>query len=111
MKPGAPLPWKQWPGADHPNAPILIGQPGQHVCAISGAARAQPGAEQNAAYIAHAANLYPELVEALEDLANIARAINAEQHAGLKIDGERWSDMYDTEAHARAVLAKAKGER
>ncbi len=66
MKPGAPLPWKQWPGADHPNAPILIGQPGQHVCAISGAARAQPGAEQNAAYIVHAANLYPELVEALE---------------------------------------------
>lgn len=104
MKPGTPLPWKQWPGADHPNAPILIGQPGQHVCAISGTARARVEAEQNAAYIVHAANLYPELVEALEDLVG---QWDQGMTCGAIPDSRSHRESVD---NARAVLAKAKGE-
>lgn len=85
MKPATPLPWK-------PFGPFVIDENENEV--------ASGGYGIDAAYIAHAANLYPELVEALEDLA---------AHA------EFWKKMgcnFDTDklATARAVLAKAKGE-
>lgn len=52
--------------------------------------------EKMAAYIAHACNLYPELVEALEQLCKAA--------------SDEWTDSWEWFDRARAVLAKCRVE-
>ena len=51
---------------------------------------------EDAAYLVHAANLYPELVEALEQLCKAA--------------SDEWTDSWEWFDRARAVLAKCRVE-
>jgi len=51
------------------------------------------------------------LLEALDQLEKTASKINAMQHAGNPIPSEEWSALYSDCAYAKAVVARAKGER
>ncbi len=57
MKPATPLPWEHDPTGKH-YARAVIRHNGMISC--------RPTNDQDAAYIAHAANMYPKLVAALE---------------------------------------------
>lgn len=81
MKPATPLPWK-------PFGPFVIDENENEV--------ASGGYGIDAAYIAHACNLYPELVEALEQLCKAA--------------SDEWTDSWEWFDRARAVLAKCRVE-
>jgi hypothetical protein len=97
MKPGTPTPW------------VRIGEevytPDNQIMVCEARDGSEDYREQNAAYIAHAANLYPELVEALEGLFRECTMVH-----------NRWGEGYNQReadaavTAARAVLAKAKGE-
>ncbi len=81
MKPATPLPWK-------PFGPFVIDENENEV--------ASGGYGIDAAYIAHACNLYPELVEALGQLCKAA--------------SDEWTDSWEWFDRARAVLAKCRVE-
>jgi hypothetical protein len=81
VKPATPLPWK-------PFGPFVIDENENEV--------ASGGYGIDAAYIAHACNLYPELVEALEQLCKAA--------------SDEWTDSWEWFDRARAVLAKCRVE-
>ena len=51
------------------------------------------------------------LLEAVDQLEKTASKINAMQHAGNPIPPEEWSALYSDCAYAKAVVARAKGER
>lgn len=67
MQPGTPLPWE----LSNKFARDKVYEGGLLVanCHVESDLRPKTACEQNAAYIAHAANLYPELVAALERIA------------------------------------------
>lgn len=70
-KPATPLPWKAWFGLDkgtvHPR--------GSSPCVKN--RLTQILSREDAAYVAHAANAYPKLVEFLRDVANDEHAVAA----------------------------------
>ena len=88
MKPATPLPWK-------PFGPFVIDENENEV--------ASGGYGIDAAYIAHACNLYPELVEACQ----LALEHKADEYRGT-FDSRMDNDPLVI--RLRAVLAKAKGE-
>ena len=73
MKPATALPWQNDPTGDCGDEWIGRTEDSYYVavCDDDGVAseRTQQDREQDARYIVHACNLYPELVEALEELA------------------------------------------
>ncbi len=112
MKPATPLPW----GTDYSTAcywDVIAG--GKQLCTLfdddgneANGYRTQSGysvhqAEQDATYIVHAANLYPELVEACQ----LALEHKADEYRGT-FDSRMDNDPLVI--RLRAVLAKAKGE-
>ncbi len=81
-KPATPLPWT----VEHGNHVIGGNQERSRVAVGSLSVAEYRVADQNAAYIAHAANAYPRLVEALRELAEasgrgIEACVNAEARA------------------------------
>ncbi len=92
-KPATPLPWIGWTARKHhqvwgDNRNRLIAEVRQ----LSGPNGFE--SSQDAAYIAHAANAYPKLVEALKG------ALAALEFNGLL------SDQYDAHSKRRALLAE-----
>ncbi len=77
IKPATPLPWRigEVKEARFPSYPI-VSKIGGNIADVSITARG--GSDRDAAYIVHACNAYPELVEALHVLNGLAH--------GLKID-------------------------
>ena len=83
---------------------ISIYAGGWQVGLVLGNGKGESGA--NARLIASA----PELLEALQNLEEIASLINAKQHAGAEVRPDQWSEMYHCSIKARAAIAKAKGD-
>ena len=102
MKPSTPIPWRFNIRKDNPDEPVYRIEGGRVLAPFDtlivgkltrGRSR---GTEQDFRYIAHACNLYPELVEALEQLCKAA--------------SDEWTDSWEWFDRARAVLAKCRVE-
>ena len=130
MKPATPLPWvigmREGMAAamygvnissEHFNRPGVVDGRGS-VAEVRGPVTVEQAAE-NAAYIVHAANAYPELVAALRDLLSNGQAIrrgfcepnpyrkNSESYRDWESSASENADIFDTtEKTARALLAK-----
>ena len=108
-QPATPLPWYR-NGSSHvynTARSAIDGVGGEWPVCYATFTEPKDGAPQNAAYIVHAANAYPELVAALRDLNS--HASHAEnQIAGLNIPGasEYFDEMRASQQHAEALLAK-----
>lgn len=115
MKPGTPLPWRYaygsvWTGKNvNPNSDAWVDPYDADETCIAFMDRSDRhthGAErdQNAAYIAHACNLYPELVKELRDLV---QAIYAEVPDTDDMEKTQ-PDLYIECGTAEQLLAKCE---
>jgi hypothetical protein len=77
--------------------------------------RSAPNARRNAARIVACVNAcaginpeaVPDLLRVLTRLAEKVRRANSIQHSGTKIDPEDWSELYQLQNEAFAVIEKA----
>lgn len=76
-KPATPLPWETSTN-QHQQWDVCAADAGDMVADLMGC----DGQEQNAAYIAHAANAYPRLVVALQRIVNDGDALRGDEIAG-----------------------------
>lgn len=85
-KPATPLPFRiaAVSPARHPSYPIAASIEGRTVEVGRVYIAARGGSDKDAAYIAHACNAYPKLVDALQDMAAYQRLVGGPENSKFK---------------------------
>lgn len=110
IKPASPLPWVARGDVIYANKPFNGDARVWNEYSITDLARGPDERRANAVYAAHAANAYPELVEALKKLADESHGVaNSVYLSGTQEKSSVSYHLNRAVEAARAILAKCEG--